>query len=133
MNELGDSAVVIRARLKTKPILQWGIKREMLRRLKKRFDAEGIEIPFPHQTLYFGIDKDGTAPPGRILLQAEQAAAALERSSPAPAVEHPPVETVAAEEKDAARAEQEATEQEAAEQKAGEQAAREEEERKRGG
>ena len=86
----------------------------MLRRLKKRFDAEGIEIPFPHQTLYFGVDKDGTAPPGRILLEAERAAAALQR--PAPVVEHEPVQTVSAEEKDAARAEQGAAEQSARDQ-----------------
>lgn len=104
VNELADSAVVIRARLKTKPVLQWGVKREMLRRLKKRFDAEGVEIPFPHQTVYFGVDKDGTAPPGRILLEAERAAA---RRQEAP-VEHQPVAAVSAEAKDAARAEQEA-------------------------
>ncbi|MEQ8816735.1 MAG: mechanosensitive ion channel [Thalassobaculum sp.] len=113
VDQLADSAVVIRARLKTKPILQWGIKREMNRRLKKRFDAEGIEIPFPHQTLYFGVDKDGTAPPGRILLEAERAAARLKQPEP---VVHPEVETVSAEEKDAARAEQEAAEQEKREQ-----------------
>ena len=113
VDQLADSAVVIRVRLKTKPILQWGIKREMNRRLKKRFDAEGIEIPFPHQTLYFGIDRDGTAPPGRILLEAERAAA--NPKQPAPVV-HPEVETVSAEEKDAARAEREAAEQEKKEQ-----------------
>lgn len=112
VDQLADSAVVIRARLKTKPILQWGIKREMNRRLKKRFDAEGIEIPFPHQTLYFGVGKDGTAPPGRILLEAERAAARLEQAAASPVVQHPPVETVAAEAKDAARAEQEAADQE---------------------
>jgi len=112
VQELGDSAVVVRARLKTKPVLQWGIKREMLRRLKKRFDAEGIEIPFPHQTIYFGVDKDGTAPPGRILLAAERSAAALD-SSEAPV--HPQVETVSAEEKDVARAEKDAADQEIAE------------------
>ena len=101
--------MIIRARLKTKPILQWGVKREMLRRLKRRFDAEGIEIPFPHQTLYFGVDKDGTAPPGRILMQAERAAAALEHKAPAPTVDVGPVgETVSAEAKDSARAEREA-------------------------
>ncbi|EDP62087.1 MscS Mechanosensitive ion channel [alpha proteobacterium BAL199] len=110
VNELGDSAVVIRARIKTKPILQWGVKREMLRRLKKRFDAEGIEIPFPHQTLYFGVDKDGTSPPGRILLEAEQTAKALEHQPPEPAAEPsaPPTETVSAEAKDSARAERDA-------------------------
>lgn len=110
VNELGDSAVVIRARIKTKPILQWGVKREMLRRLKKRFDAENIEIPFPHQTLYFGVDKDGTSPPGRILLEAEQTAKALEHQPPTPTDEPPapPVETVSAEAKDSARAERDA-------------------------
>ena len=109
VDQLADSAVIIRARLKTKPILQWGIKREMNRRLKKRFDLEGIEIPFPHQTLYFGVDKDGTAPPGRILMQAERAAAALEHKAPAPTVDVGPVgETVSAEAKDSARAEREA-------------------------
>jgi len=34
----------------------------MNRRIKKTFDARGIEIPFPHQTLSWGIAKDGTAP-----------------------------------------------------------------------
>ncbi len=91
VDQLADSAVVIRARLKTKPILQWGIKREMNRRLKKRFDLEGIEIPFPHQTLYFGVDKDGTAPPGRILMQAERAAATLEHKAPEPTADVEPV------------------------------------------
>jgi small conductance mechanosensitive channel len=30
------------------------------------FDAAGIEIPFPHTTLYFGQDKDGAAPPANL-------------------------------------------------------------------
>jgi small conductance mechanosensitive channel len=41
-------------RIKTVPIAQWRVGREMNRRIKKRFDTEGIEIPFPHRTLYFG-------------------------------------------------------------------------------
>jgi len=57
VHELGDSAVVIRARVKTKPMLQWGVRREFYRRIKKRFDMLGIEIPFPHQTVYFGQKK----------------------------------------------------------------------------
>lgn len=51
-----DSAVIIKARLKTKPILQWDIGREYRRRLKKAFDLEGIEIPFPHRTIYWGSE-----------------------------------------------------------------------------
>jgi len=49
-----DSAVVIRARIKTLPIEQWSVGREYRRRLKKAFDRENIEIPFPHRTLYMG-------------------------------------------------------------------------------
>ncbi len=53
VDKLADSAVVIRARLKTRPIRQWEVGREYLRRLKQRFDREGIEIPFPHRTFTF--------------------------------------------------------------------------------
>ncbi|MEO9901676.1 mechanosensitive ion channel domain-containing protein [Nisaea sp.] len=63
VQDLADSSVNIRTRLKTVAGRQWSIRREFLRRVKRRFDAEGIEIPFPHQTLYFGEDKDGGAPP----------------------------------------------------------------------
>jgi len=54
VDEFGASEVVIKARLKTQPIKQWNVGREYRRRLKKAFDAKGIEIPFPHQTLYMG-------------------------------------------------------------------------------
>jgi small conductance mechanosensitive channel len=63
-----DSAVVIRARFKVvPPIQQWNVKREYLRRLKKLFDARGIEIPFPHLTVYAGQLKDGGAPAFHLL------------------------------------------------------------------
>lgn len=45
---LGDSAVVLKARIKTLPAQQWKIKREYLRRIKLGFDEAGVEIPFPH-------------------------------------------------------------------------------------
>jgi small conductance mechanosensitive channel len=54
VDAFGDSAVVLKARIKTHPIQQWAVGREYRRRLKKAFDAQGIEIPFPHRTLYFG-------------------------------------------------------------------------------
>ncbi len=50
----GDSAVVIKARMKTRPHDKWKVGREFNRRMKICFDKEGIEIPFPHRTLYFG-------------------------------------------------------------------------------
>ena len=49
-----NSAVVLRARLKVAPLEQWNVKREFLKRLKYAFDAAGIEIPYPHLTVYAG-------------------------------------------------------------------------------
>lgn len=54
VDKFADSAVIIRARYKTQPIQQWAVGREYRRRLKKAFDKYGIEIPFPHTTLYWG-------------------------------------------------------------------------------
>jgi small conductance mechanosensitive channel len=54
VDKFADSAVIIKARIKTKPIRQWTVGREMNRRFKKKFDEIGIEIPFPHTSLYFG-------------------------------------------------------------------------------
>lgn len=63
LDQFADSAIIIKARTKTKPIKQWRVAREFNRRLKKAFDEKGIEIPFPHVTLYMGQDKNGDAPP----------------------------------------------------------------------
>lgn len=62
LDSFGDSAVNIKARTKTKPIQQWRIGREFNRRIKLKFDELNIEIPFPHQTIYFGKDKEGKSP-----------------------------------------------------------------------
>jgi small conductance mechanosensitive channel len=56
VDEFADSAVILKARIRTQPIEQWAVGREYRRRLKKAFDAEGIEIPFPHLSLYAGAD-----------------------------------------------------------------------------
>lgn len=58
----GDSAVMIKVLFKTKPIKQWTVGREFRRRIKKAFDAEGIEIPFPHRTVYIGQGNQGILP-----------------------------------------------------------------------
>lgn len=63
LDKFADSAVIIKARTKTKPIRQWAVGREFNRRMKIKFDQLGIEIPFPHTTLYMGQGKDGTAAP----------------------------------------------------------------------
>ncbi|QHE84233.1 mechanosensitive ion channel family protein [Hydrogenophaga sp. BPS33] len=62
VNEWAASAIIIRCRFRTLPIEQWGVKREYLRRLKAAFEAQGIEIPLPHLTVYAGQDKNGGAP-----------------------------------------------------------------------
>lgn len=47
-----DSAVLVKGRIKTRAGQQWAVGREFNRRMKKRFDAEGITIPFPQQVLH---------------------------------------------------------------------------------
>jgi small conductance mechanosensitive channel len=51
VDDFGDSAVTIKARLKTRPIEQWAVGREYRRRLKKAFDARGIEFPYPARSV----------------------------------------------------------------------------------
>ncbi len=58
VDDFAASSIVIRARYRTKPLKQWGVGREYRRRLKKRFDELDIEIPFPHQTVYWGSEID---------------------------------------------------------------------------
>jgi len=54
VDNLDESAVIIRCRIKVRPLEQWTIKREYLKRIKNAFDAQQIEIPFPHLTVYQG-------------------------------------------------------------------------------
>lgn len=56
VDNLADSSVIIKFFLKTRPLQQWTVKREMLRRIKKRFDELAIEIPYPHQTVHHRYD-----------------------------------------------------------------------------
>lgn len=48
VEQLADSAVIIRGRFRVAPLSQWDVRREYLRRVKQAFDQEGIEIPVPH-------------------------------------------------------------------------------------
>jgi small conductance mechanosensitive channel len=52
VTDLGDSAVVVRCQANTRPGSQWGLEREMNRRLKKAFEDAGIEIPFPQRVVW---------------------------------------------------------------------------------
>jgi len=66
VTEFADSAVTVRARIKTRPGQQWAVGRAYNEIVKRVFDDRGIEIPFPHRTIYWGEDKQGKAPPLRV-------------------------------------------------------------------
>jgi small-conductance mechanosensitive channel len=69
VDRLAESAVVIKARIKTRPLKQWEVSREFNRRLKNRFDELGIEIPFPRHTIHFAADKAGKAAPAPVRVE----------------------------------------------------------------
>jgi len=54
VNKLGDSGIDIKILGDVKPLEQWNVMGELRYRIKKAFDAEGIEIPWPHTKVYFG-------------------------------------------------------------------------------
>jgi small conductance mechanosensitive channel len=54
VDSFGDSQITIKTRIKTLPLHQWAVGRELRRRIKNTFDQRQIEIPFPHMSVYFG-------------------------------------------------------------------------------
>jgi small conductance mechanosensitive channel len=63
VDALGESAVQIKFYFKTRPLRQWPVKREMLRRIKSTFDELGIEIPYPHRTVVHRYEGSMAQPP----------------------------------------------------------------------
>ena len=57
VDKFDDSAVIVRARIKTKPIKQWEVGRAFNKAIKEKFDAKGIEIPFPQTTVHMVKDE----------------------------------------------------------------------------
>lgn len=57
VERFGESQLVIRMIVKTMPLKQWEVGRELRRRIKNRFDEKGIQIPPPHRILFWG-EKD---------------------------------------------------------------------------
>jgi small conductance mechanosensitive channel len=51
VDNLGDSSIDVKVVGDTKPIKQWEVMGELRKRLKKAFDEEGIEIPYPHTVM----------------------------------------------------------------------------------
>jgi small conductance mechanosensitive channel len=82
LDSFADSAVMIKARIKTLPIKQWMVGREFNRRMKNRFDELGIEIPFPHRTVFFG--EEGAEEAARFAAAAGVADVAGEAGSTSP-------------------------------------------------
>jgi moderate conductance mechanosensitive channel len=75
----GESGPTLRMTVRTLPLKQWEVARELRRRLKQRFAAEGIEIPTP-QTVYWGA---GEAPGGTMTLPRRPSRGLLPQEPPA--------------------------------------------------
>jgi small conductance mechanosensitive channel len=87
VDSLGDSGIDIKILGDTKPIMQWEVMGELRKRLKKAFDDEGIEIPWPHTKVYFG-----DLPPQMATGQAQMTSTSVEiPPSSAPAKPPPPI------------------------------------------
>ena len=59
VQELAADGVTVRVLLKTAPLEQWAVAREMRQRIKARFDHEGIEMPFAQRVVWH---RDATTP-----------------------------------------------------------------------
>jgi small conductance mechanosensitive channel len=60
VQNFGDSGIDVRILGNVRPMKQWEVTGELRKRLKKAFDDEGIEIPWPHLKLYFGESQSGS-------------------------------------------------------------------------
>ena len=59
VERFGESQLVIRIMVKTVPLKQWEVGRELRRRIKNRFDEKGVQIPVPHRVLFWGETEKG--------------------------------------------------------------------------
>jgi len=61
VDAFADSAIVLKFRIKTVPLKQWEVGRELRKRIFHRFQQEGIEIPFPQRVITVREDRAGEA------------------------------------------------------------------------
>lgn len=93
LDSFGESAIVVKARIKTVPMQQWAVGRAFNRRMKQRFDALGIQFPYPQRTIHLAggaLEAPVATAPGRT--------AATAAAMPAPAATttaEPPPPTLA--------------------------------------
>lgn len=85
ITQFADSAVIVRTRIKTVAGSQWGVGRAYNVYLKEVFDERDIEIPFPHQMLYFGANKKGEARPLDIVMHRDDGRGTARHANPASA------------------------------------------------
>ena len=57
VEDLAADSIVVRLVVKTRPLKQWAVARQLRERIKIRFDAEGIEIPFPQRSIWLRDDR----------------------------------------------------------------------------
>lgn len=62
---LAADSITLRVLLKTAPLEQWAVARELRQRIKARFDHEGIEIPFPQRVIWHREQQTGSSPEGK--------------------------------------------------------------------
>ncbi len=92
LDRFEDSAVIVRISFNTRPMKQWGIKREYYRRMKRVFDERGVKIPFPHRTLYMGESKEGTSPPVYVRVEEQAGGTGGDDQQPALPTSETPVD-----------------------------------------
>ncbi|NUS17765.1 MAG: mechanosensitive ion channel family protein, partial [Streptomyces sp.] len=62
VQSLDADGVVVRLAVKTVPQQQWGVTRELRRRVKGGLDEAGIDIPFPQHTVWLRTDNPAQVP-----------------------------------------------------------------------
>jgi small conductance mechanosensitive channel len=86
VDQFAESAIIIKARIKTRPIKQWAVGREFNRRMKRRFDELGIEIPYPHRTVYIANEKNDQSATLRVRFEGDAFPVQSTAQEPPPSV-----------------------------------------------
>ena len=90
VDNFGDSAIEIKVLGEVLPIRQWDVAGQYRMRVKSAFDDEGIEIPFPHRTLYMGDAPPETLALRGVMMEAQQATPRSQEPGPNEPDNQPP-------------------------------------------